>query len=588
MKPILNLTFLVLLFCAGHLSASVTLHCPPDQTLPCTAQSVNLVAYGDAYIMKNGKKLPAGLAHVVRSVNSCNVGTITRKWQALGDNQQILECTQTLTFLGGTFNSAHIVWPKTDLQVAGCTAELDPSDLPDGYQEPIVYKQQCSRIGVSYDDEVFNFGSDCKKILRHWKVINWCTFVPGSSQGIWNFTQVIKLSNADEPIISCNKKLVVDATDCDSSYVNVPFVSVEGQSCTSKYAVTNNSMYADTTTHDASGTYPIGTTVFNYNIEYGCGLNKKCQTTVEVTDFVRPVPYCLATLNTVLMPVDSDQDGVVDDGMVAVWAKDVNVGSYHPCHNMPLTFSFAEDSVQMSKVFTCQEVGLNDVRMYVQDHLGRQSYCRVHIVVQNNGANIPNCAPQVGSRPLVSGRILDPSGEGLGGVLVAHKDMAPMSVDQDGKMTELQYLSHQRTDNSGSYSSSDIALRRDYKVYAYKEGDVSLVDSEDVALLESYIKGEKYFANPYTQLAADINEDGTVDVEDFHLIRNLLGAPEESWPNQKQWVFYTKNSVEHLQYNEQNMNLKQDAEIESLYYGYGENIDFIGILKGDLTRYEGF
>ena len=138
MKPILNLTLLVLLFCAGHLSASITLHCPPDQTFPCTAQSVNLMAYGDAYIMKNGKKLPAGLAHVVRSVNSCNVGTITRKWQALGDNQQILECTQTLTFLGGTFNSSHIVWPETDLQVAGCTAELDPSDLPDGYQAIIL------------------------------------------------------------------------------------------------------------------------------------------------------------------------------------------------------------------------------------------------------------------------------------------------------------------------------------------------------------------------------------------------------------------------------------------------------------------
>lgn len=587
MKPILNLLFVALVMWSAQLSATVTLHCPPDQSFPCTAQSQNLMAYGDAYVMFNGKKMSAGLAHVVRNVNACNVGRIIRKWQIEGANHEIIECTQTLTFIAGNFNLSHIVWPETDLHITGCEADLDPSELPEDYRRPTVYKQQCSNLGVSYTDEVYNFGSDCKKILRHWSVLNWCTYTPGGP-GKYTFTQVIKLSNSAEPIISCTKNYVVDATRCDSSYVNVPFVSVEGQSCTGKYTITNNSFYADTTTHDASGVYPIGKTTFDYKIDYACGSEKKCQTTVEVTDFVRPVPYCLATLNTVLMPVDSNQDGQVDDGMVAVWAKDVNVNSYHPCHNKPLTFSFSGDSLEMSRVFTCQNVGLNEVRMYVKDHLGRQSYCRVQIVIQNNGANIPDCAPKVGSRPLFSGRIMDPSGEGLSDVQVAHKDMAPMSIVENGITNELQYLSHQRTDATGNYSSSEVQMHRDYKVYAYKEGDISQVDAADVALLESYIKGEKYFANPYTKLAADINEDGLVDVEDFHLIRNLLGAPEENWPNQRQWVFYTKSSVEHMSNTEAAMNLKQNVEIESLYYGYGENIDFIGVLKGDLTRYEGF
>lgn len=589
MNPIQNLLIIVILLSTIRLSATQTLHCPPDQTFPCTAQTQDLMAYGDAYVMKNGQKYDAGLAHVIYNVNSCNVGTIIRKWQVEDVNGQILECRQTLTFEAGEFSEADIVWPETELHLTGCDDDLDNYEIPSEYDEPVIYFGHCTHVGTNYDDEVYIFGSDCKKILRHWTVINWCKYIPGTSVGKYTFTQVFKLSNGEEPIINCVPEFKVDATGCSNSYVNVPFLSIQGESCSGGYRVTNNSIYADTTTHDASGVYPIGKTTFLYTISYACGLEKKCQTTVHVTDKISPVPYCLATINIVLMPVDSDGDGQTDEGMVDLWAKDVNVGSYHPCHNRPLSYSFSGDSLQMSRTFTCQDVGLNDIRMYVRDDQGLQSYCRVHVVVQNNGANIPNCTPQTGSRALASGMVTDPIGTPIEDVMVFHKDSAPITEQlQNGGSNTVHYVSSQRTQNDGTYSTDDLMLHRDYKLYAYKAGDVNRVDDVDIAILEAFIKGERYFANPYTYLAADINEDGKVDVNDYHLIRNLRGATEAQWPDQRQWVFYTHSSVDNMgnPSSDNEMQLLQDYNIQSLYYGYAEDKNFIGILKGDLDYYE--
>ncbi len=93
---------------------------------------------------------------------------------------------------------------------------------------------------------------------------------------------------------------------------------------------------------------------------------------------------------------------------------------------------------------------------------------------------------------------------------------------------------------------------------------------------------------PYTYLAADINEDGKVDVEDLHLLRNLQGQAESAWPEERQWVFYTKGSVDFMPNPEEtdNMNLIQTYNVEDLFYGYAEDKQFIGVLKGDLDYYE--
>ncbi len=592
MKPILISTMAFVAIFFGHnLSAAVTtLHCPPDQTLPCTAQTYNLMAYGDAFVMRDGKKYDAGLANVTKDLNVCNVGVITRKWEVQDENGATLICTQTLTFEAGDFGLDNITWPMTKLDLEGCDADTDPSSLPPGYQRPTYYHGLCNNIGESFKDTEVIFGPDCVKLIREWTLVDWCSFNPISGEGSWTFHQIIKISNDSDPVITCPGKRVVVAKECTGAYVNLPLATAEGENCTGgEFVITNNSVFADTTTNDASGIYPVGDHLITFFVDFACSAQNKCETLISVIE-PNPVPYCLATINVVLMGIDTDGDGAVDDGMVELWAKDIDVNSFHPCDNRPLNFSFEADSVVMVRSFSCQDIGRNNINMYVSDQEGRQSFCRVTVEVQNNAANIPNCRPQAGSRPLISGLVTNPMGEPIEEVYVTHRDMSPTTEHNSNGANSYQNVHRESTSANGSYSSDDIAMERSYQIQAYKVGDISRVTVSDVALLESYVKGEIHFKSPYTFLAADLNEDGTVDINDFHLINNLVGADESLWPNQKQWIFFTARSLENQDNSGQPIMPRQLAktmEIELLNYGYGDHGDFIGILKGDLDYYEG-
>lgn len=106
---------------------------------------------------------------------------------------------------------------------------------------------------------------------------------------------------------------------------------------------------------------------------------------------IPPTPYCLTGVIVALMPIDTNRDGTVDVGMIEVWAKDVDHGSYHPCGYKNLRFSFSKDVNDRSRIFTCDQLGKNDIEMWVTDSFGNQSFCRTMIEIQNNNARIPNC-----------------------------------------------------------------------------------------------------------------------------------------------------------------------------------------------------
>ena len=222
------------------------------------------------------------------------------------------------------------------------------------------------------------------------------------------------------------------------------------------------------------------------------------------------------------MPIDTDADGAVDNGMVEVWASDLNVGSYHPCNNHPLKFSFSSDVTDNVRVFTCEEVGYNQAQMWVTDYRGNQSYCIVNIYVQNNAGNIPNCTPDIGAKFLVSGQILDKNEEPLENVIITAKDRKPIYeyitdvvetveyvvvdsfYNQSGHLVYIENaitttdtmvvdsiakinVHHFYTDENGVYGSNEIPLYRDYQLSSYKSGDMSRVDQGDLDLLGSYI-----------------------------------------------------------------------------------------------------
>src|SRR5690606_17781413 len=98
-----------------------------------------------------------------------------------------------------------VKWP-CDVLITSCPDELSNTG------EPIIYADACSLIGVTYEDSRFDFseGGACYKILRDWKVIDWCQYDPVTGEGLWAYTQVIKVLDDDAPVfISCPRQPVV-------------------------------------------------------------------------------------------------------------------------------------------------------------------------------------------------------------------------------------------------------------------------------------------------------------------------------------------------------------------------------------------
>ncbi len=103
----------------------------------------------------------------------------------------------------GLVNADDVRWP-CDLLLTDCPqGELTPENL-NGYapnNRPVVYDDNCSIIGVTYEDQIFYFIENaCYKIVRTWTVIDWCQYESdgeGGHYGYWTYVQVIKVHDED-------------------------------------------------------------------------------------------------------------------------------------------------------------------------------------------------------------------------------------------------------------------------------------------------------------------------------------------------------------------------------------------------------
>ena len=541
-------------------AAAWGIYCPGDKHVSCTADLNDLGQFGWAYVHDYSGTHYLYNPTVSHHLTNCSTGYITRTWTAYNPYSGTHHsCTQTIHVGGGqytSFGEDNINWPQTPVQLEGCSPNVNPYGTDTLLAPPTWDHVTCSQVGVSYTDNVFTVNNDCRKIIRTWKVVDWCQHDPYTGAGKWTFDQTIKVVNGDVPSYSCPDDVTISSLNCRDAYVTVPALVVDPSSCGGYYTVTNNSPYADSNGADLSGTYPVGKHKVKLIVNYGCGHKRNCHVEITVDDNKAPTPYCYHTLTTALMPVDTDTDGLVDDGMVEIWAEDLDRGSFANCSGGPVQFSFSSDVDDKSRMFSCAHVGLNQVDMWVTDHRGNQAYCTVNLEVQNNNANIPDCEPRsynrVASTPLaLSGRVMLPNQDPVAEAQLLLLDMDTwvpryridstytLTIDSvinpDGAMfyvhnAELQVDSvlvrptehPQRmisATTSGTFGlDSVMATSSNYMV----KGLTASVDYDfsinDAYVLLSHLVGLERFKSPYQYMAADINRDQVIDLTDFRLL----------------------------------------------------------------------
>lgn len=492
------------------------LYCPDDVNVDCDTDLSDLSVYGDAYVHGYGAPEPAPPPNVVYNLNSCGVGTVVRTWSVYDYGGYLHTCSQVIHVQGGSFGLSDITWPK-DYNTDECAASLDPKDLPGGFDKPEFNTTDCGKPVAGYKDRVFNMGGEgCLKILRDWTVLDWCVYDPNAyyPKGIWTHTQVIMVKIMDAPEMDCPEDITVSTTNnsCDGAEVYLEDATAINK-CGDEIKVTHNSSYAHKSGANASGFYPLGTTVVTFFASDACGSQGHCKTNITVKDMKQPTPVCYHGLSASL---DKHPDGYYID-LKAEW---FDVNSFDNCTpRNKLEFSISPERVD------CEDLGEVQVVMTVTDQSGNSDFCVTYINVTDN---FGLCPPTTGTIT-VSGHVFDYQDEPVDHVIMELRDQDDSWLESTPAVGGLFQFNE-------LFEESTVMLKPQSV-----DNPVNGVTTFDLLLMSQYILGNWEPEDPMDLLAADVDFSGVIDVMDIIYARDVILGRLSNFPNGSAWRFIDRN-----------------------------------------------
>jgi hypothetical protein len=542
-------------------------HCPNDIVIDCQDDYSDLSIFGTPEVVDNcGFTIDSTSTE---SIDDCGVGVLTRTWTATDFSGQQAVCTQTITVVNNNpFTEDQIVWPD-DYTTTICGANVDPNDLPDGFDEPEILGDACGIISYNYEDHLFDISFPaCYKILRTWTVLDWCQYEPQfpDNGGRWTHTQIIKVEDDTDPVVTCPASLTVPVSaNCETASVTLD--PVVADDCSPSLLINNNSPYANSGGANASGTYPLGETVVRFSVSDRCGNTETCETTIMVTDQTAPASICIVGLSINLTPMNGELMAMVD-------ATAFDGGSFDNCtpdEDILRTIRVTPDPSAPSNIpasstqlsFTCEDVGTQFVELWLTDDKGNSDYCVTYVLIQDN---LGTCPTQMATGS-VAGSIITEDGENVEEVMVY------LNGDTSQMLTGLD----------GAFEFFDIPFGMNFSVVPEKDDNIlNGVNTLDLILIRKHILGVEPFDSPYKMIAADVDRSGFISIGDLIALRKIILSIDDTFPNDNtSWRFidadyafpdpddpFKEDFPEALSVN--NFNL------DDLF------IDFVGIKVGDV------
>ena len=276
-----------------------------------------------------------------------------------------------------------------------------------------------------------------------------------------------------------------------------------------------------------SGEFPIGSHELEVTVMDGCGNDDADFVHFTVFDAKAPVPICISGISTNLMPVDDNNDGTVDGGMIAVWASDFIASDFADCSGIEyisihraidIDNGAEPDPKQSSLNITCDDGEVVIVYIYAWDGAGNSDRCEAMLLVTDE---MGLCDPQAGA--VLAGNIVS-------------EDNIPASdvqVNLSGQMTQNLVTSDQ-----GTYSFNGLSLGDDYTISPEKNIDFrNGVSTLDLVVISKHILGVEALDSPYKMIAADVNASKSITTLDLITLRKLILNIETQFSNNTSWRF---------------------------------------------------
>jgi len=255
---------------------------------------------------------------------------------------------------------------------------------------------------------------------------------------------------------------------------------------------------------------PGWSSVITWRAKDGCGNTGYATSTHDFVDTKNPTPVCIQDLSTAAMNTD---------GSVSIWASDYDLGSFDNCSDVEVYFLDEDGDKVPSLDFTCDNLGTNELQMYVSDASNNVDYCYVTLRIDDN-----------------TGVCGDVSGEGAaaisGEVATASGDMV------ESAEVALSAGAKSATSIEGKYAFNNTASNNEYQVRAKKNDDyMNGVSTLDLVLIQKHVLGLQTLDSPYKVIAADINSDENISAIDLVELRKLILGIYTELPNNDSWRF---------------------------------------------------
>jgi hypothetical protein len=479
-----------------------------------------------------------------------------------------------------------LVWPA-DLEVNFCGQALEPDALAENPRfvvgsKPFVHREDfCAQVGMTYDEWEFDFDAGCKKIVRLWKVIDWCQAETVLNPWMWE--QIIKVIDTEGPQITAGPfNFCVIAENCTESVTLEAFATdncATGEQLRWDWEVfpfgdrtnpirnTQSNLRGESLT--LTRTFPLTPDggpahIIKYVVEDGCSNKTTREVEFRIRDCKKPTPICFNGLAVDLMPTS---------GMADVAAVLFNAGSYDNCTAQPdLRYRIERLSegngvdVPNNTVLTvtCDDLGSLQIRFWVIDQYGNADFCETYLLVQNNmGAD---CDDITGD---IAGKVFTESNEGI--------EEAKVEVRTNGLVSK-----ESMTNVAGNFTVK-APMHNSYVVEPFRNDNAANgVSTLDILLIQRHILGIENLSSAYKLIAADANKTGTITAADLVEIRKVILGKADMFAGNTSWRFVPTDYVFANPANAPAETFPESRVINPLS-GNMVNENFYGIKIGDVN-----
>lgn len=327
-----------------------------------------------------------------------------------------------------------------------------------------------------------------------------------------------------------------------------------------------------------------------WTVKDGCGNATTAQTTVTFGDQQAPTPFCISGLATAFM---------ASDGSVTVWGAEFDFGSFDNCTaTEDLRFTIVQRGVepirpgqegfedQTGITFQCSEYSnYSDLDMWAWDAVGNGDFCRVGIIISDNGDVCAELEEGIGEEVEEEEEVGEENGAGVmirGNVQTSYGMMINDVQVRANAAGLPEYPITQTTNDNGEYAFSGNPLDFNYELSADKVDDyMNGVSTLDLVMISRHIVEIESFEDPYKIIASDASVDGRVSAVDLSFLKRLVLGVVDELENTNAWVFIDADQNFFDQYNP--WPFSNSIEINALSTDM-LNENFIGVKIGDVNQ----